>query len=166
MTIPEAKKYATISECTRYRYMLSRIWNPDRGVVAFVGLNPSTADAEKDDHTVRTCMRYAQSWGYGGICMLNLFAFRTRSPAVMLKASEPVGIENDWHIEYLAWRAQRVIVAWGRHGNHMSRAARVARLLPPMECLAVNKDGTPHHPLYLPADIQPQPWSLMHVVNG
>lgn len=156
---------AVLSDCGNYRYSLTRVWDVPLGVVAFVGLNPSTADATEDDATIRTCMRYADSWGYGGICMLNLFAFRSRNPkALYSRYANPVGPENDWHLHYLAGRATRVVACWGsiparpqlaRHERH----TQVPLILPELWCLALNKDGSPHHPLYLPAPVTLKPWS-------
>jgi hypothetical protein len=136
-----------------------RIWDPTGGVVTFIGLNPSTADAVQDDATIRVCVAYARRWGFGGICMLNLFAFRARKPKDMLAAEDPVGPENDYHIEYLAARSTEVIAAWGAHGKHLAREAAVVSLLGrQLKCLSSNKDGSPHHPLYLPANLEPKLW--------
>lgn len=72
----EIKKDATISDCGKYRYRLSRIWEPGRPVATFVMLNPSTADATNDDATIRKCMGFARRWNLGGIHVGNLFAYR------------------------------------------------------------------------------------------
>lgn len=157
-------KNAVLSECGRYRYSLTRVWDAPKGVAAFVGLNPSTAGAVKNDATIRVCMRYADRWGYGGVCMLNLFAFRARSPITLRKANDPVGPNNDWHIHCLGNRAIRVVACWGTNTYHPAlahhrRAEQVPLILPPLWCLAFNQDGSPHHPLYLPSDLELQPWS-------
>jgi hypothetical protein len=75
-------KSATISQCGLYRYDLWRRWDSSIPGVAFIGLNPSTADAEKDDPTIRKCVAYAKKWGFGSLCMLNLFAFRATQAIV------------------------------------------------------------------------------------
>ncbi|MBK8271403.1 MAG: DUF1643 domain-containing protein [Planctomycetes bacterium] len=61
----------------------------------FIGLNPSTADETQDDPTVRRCIRYAQSWGYGALCMTNIFAYRSTDPLVMKRFDDPIGPKND-----------------------------------------------------------------------
>ncbi len=69
------KKSASILNCRKYRYSLTRSWNSAKGYVLFIGLNPSTADETIDDPTLRRCMNYAKDWGYGGLIMVNLFAY-------------------------------------------------------------------------------------------
>lgn len=87
----------------------------------FVGLNPSTADELLDDPTIRRCVAFARSWGYGALCMTNLFAFRATDPDVMKSADDPVGPENDQHLQDLANGASVVIAAWGVHGTFGGR---------------------------------------------
>ena len=82
---------ARISRCKRYRYELTRTWDEAAGTCAFVCLNPSTADARVDDPTLRRCIGFAKSWGYGRVVMLNAYAYRATDPAEMLAASNPIG---------------------------------------------------------------------------
>ncbi len=149
-------KDAIISECGRYRYTLTRIWG-DGKLVNFIGLNPSTADAETDDNTIRKCIKFAKSWGYEGLIMTNLFAYRATKPKVMMAYSEPVGAENDWHLEQQAGRADTVIAAWGADGWYQGRAGFILDFLPPdIYALRVSeKTGQPWHPLYLPDNTKP-----------
>src|SRR5688572_12557148 len=101
---------ARFSECGTYRYVLWRQWNEVNGDVAFVGLNPSTADDEKDDPTIRRCIGFAKRWGYGGVVMLNLFAYRATRPDAMWAArvadADIVGPQNDAHIRLFVGGAQ------------------------------------------------------------
>lgn len=70
-----------------YRYHLwRRLKREGCGSVAFIGLNPSTADEQKDDPTVRRCIGFARAWGYDRVEMLNLFAFRAKDPREMYAA--------------------------------------------------------------------------------
>ena len=125
--------------------------------VAFIGLNPSTADENILDPTCRRCVDYAKRWGYTSYCMLNLFAFRSTDPDVMLKHPEPVGVDNDKWLLEVGSRANMLIAAWGNHGRHLNRGARVAAMFgDKLKCLAVNVDGSPQHPLYLPKDLKPK----------
>jgi hypothetical protein len=154
---------AEFSPCRLYRYTLWRWWGAapgafDRGFVVFVGLNPSTADEVTDDPTIRRCIAFAKAWGYGGMCMVNLFAFRSTDPADMLAAADPVGPENDVWLKRLAPRAALVVAAWGVDGKHLGRDAQVKRLIPEMHYLRLTKNGHPGHPLYLPKTLLPQPF--------
>lgn len=124
----------------------------------FVGLNPSTADETLDDPTIRRCVGFAKDWGYSGLCMTNLFAFRATDPAKMLAAPDPVGPDNDKVLQELAQNAGVVVAAWGTHGAHLKRDAHVRSLLPRLHCLWLTKAGFPGHPLYLPKNLTPQPY--------
>lgn len=153
---------AVISECGQYRYRLTRIWDEATQMLGFVMLNPSTADATTDDPTIRRCIGFARDWGFGGLAVANLYAFRATKPADMLAAADPVGPENDAHLTALfaAPSVGLVIAAWGAN----ARADRVAEAaaLPgaiTLNALGVTKDGAPRHPLYMPKTAEPTPWS-------
>ena len=146
---------AVFSPCRTYRYLLWRWWEIPRGYVMFVGLNPSTADESIDDPTIRRCIGFAKAWGYGGLCMANLFAFRATQPAAMKAAHDPVGPDNDHALRESAERAGLLVAAWGVHGAHQDRAAAVMAMLPGIHCLRLTKDGHPGHPLYLPRGLKP-----------
>ena len=125
----------------------------------FVGLNPSTADEVENDPTIRRCVNYSKRWGYGSLCMVNLFAFRATKPQVMKKHASPVGKENDRWLAELANGAEVVVAAWGANGTHMKRDQAVMRLLAgKLLCLGKTKDGHPRHPLYVKADGIPYPF--------
>lgn len=134
-----------------YRYTLTRSWDESLPRVAFVGLNPSTADASKDDNTIRRCIGFARSWDKGGLIMLNLFAYRATDPYEMVHAADPIGPQND---QVLAQEAQgRLVVAcWGTLGQMRGRARAVlaSGVLGDYRVLHLTKDGHPGHPLYLP----------------
>lgn len=148
---------ATFSRCRTWRYSLSRHWDPELKAVAFVGLNPSTADETADDPTIRRCTRFARDWGYGGLVMLNLFAYRATDPRDMKAAADPVGPENDTYLQRCAERAGIVVAAWGAHGDYQGRAQDVVDrgLLGSFTVLGLTKDGHPRHPLYMRADCRP-----------
>ena len=148
---------ATLSTCRRYRYALWRIWEETKPTVLFVGLNPSTADEQIDDPTLIRCMNYAKSWGYGGVMMGNLFAYRATDPKELFKTTEPIGEENNTWLKNLASEADLVVAAWGNMGTHLGRSQEVISFLPNLLCLKLNKSGEPAHPLYLKADLRPFP---------
>ncbi len=147
---------ATIfSPCRAYRYTLWREWIGGEGYAMFVGLNPSTADETQDDPTIRRCIGYAKSWGYAGLCMTNIFAYRATQPEDMKAVADPVGPENDQYLQRIAAGAGVIVAAWGVHGTHQGRDSAVRRLLPALHCLKLTKDGHPGHPLYLPKTLRP-----------
>lgn len=149
---------AKFSPCRTWRYSLSRIWSSKLPPVLFIGLNPSTADETLDDPTIRRCMRFAKSWGYGGIHMANIFAFRATKPEDMKAAVDPVGPDNDLVIAELVKGCPLAIAAWGVHGAFGDRWRIVAAMIPELHCLGLTKDGHPKHPLYLKADTKPERW--------
>ena len=149
---------ATFSPCRQYRYSLWRQWGePSQGYAMFIGLNPSTADETIDDPTIRRCVIFAKDWGYGALCMTNLFAFRATDPAVMKAHPEPVGETNDGTLVKLVSSAGVVVAAWGVDGKHLTRDKEVLTLLPGLQCLALTKEGMPRHPLYLRKELRPKP---------
>lgn len=153
---------ASFSRCKQYRYKLERRWNqhaPTRRVV-FIGLNPSTADHRVDDPTIRRCMDFTQRWGYNSVSVVNLFAYRTPYPKLLRQALDPIGPYNTKHLKNVIDAADLVIACWGKHGNWQDRDKRLAkRYSNALHCLAVNRDGSPAHPLYQRADTQPMRWN-------
>ena len=157
MKLETGIKDAALSECRKYRYSLSRIWDTSKPYALFMGLNPSTADEINNDNTISTEIRYSKSWGYGGLLKGNLFALRAREPEDMKKAVEPIGVDNDRYIIDLAKKAEIIILAWGNNGAYLNRSKNVIKMLPPgkLYYLKINKTGEPHHSLYLSADLKP-----------
>ena len=149
---------AVLSPCRLYRYELWRRWDGSRGVVMIIGLNPSTADEAHDDPTVRRCITYARDWGYGGLCLTNLFALRATHPAALKTATDPIGPENDLHLRTAARLADLRVAAWGVNGAHRGRATAVLSSLCGLHCLRLSRNGHPMHPLYLPRGLRPEPW--------
>jgi hypothetical protein len=148
---------AIFSPCRTWRYELRRTWQPARPAAMFVGLNPSTADELSDDNTVKRCMTYARRWGYGALIMTNLFGFRATDPRDMKAHPNPIGPENDAHLQFLATEAGIVIAAWGHHGTYRGRAREVlqAGLLGDFRVLALTANDQPGHPLYLKGELTP-----------
>lgn len=149
---------AEFSECHRYRYSLHRVWSPKQSRVLIIGLNPSTADHEHDDPTIRRCIKFAQNWGHGGLCMANLFAYRSTNPAVLKSVDDPVGPDNDEWLKRLADECALVVAAWGNEGAYLDRSTEVREMLGPLSVLKINRSGEPAHPLYLKSDLQPMAW--------
>ena len=80
------KTDAKFSACRKYRYALWRNWDGSKPYAMIIGLNPSTADENENDPTITRCINFAKSWGYGGVCVTNLFAYCATVPSDM-KAS-------------------------------------------------------------------------------
>jgi hypothetical protein len=150
---------AVLSACGRYRYRLAR---PVEGAVdprvdgrvLWVMLNPSTADAVKNDNTIRRCTAFTRSWGYSGFMVGNLYALRSSDPAALWEADDPVGPQNLEHLRDMASEASLIIAAWGAHAER-GQSDAIAGLLcahGPVWCLGMSRRGMPRHPLMLPAD--------------
>ena len=154
------KSDASLSTCRKYRFALWRIWDETKPYAMFIGLNPSTADEKENDPTITRCIGFAQSWGYGGLCMANLFAFRSTDPAGMIATLNPIGAENNEWLTKLAKDAGVVVAAWGNDGSYLSRSLEVIQFLPDLHYLKMNKSGEPAHPLYLKSDLRPVPMSI------
>lgn len=139
---------AKFSDDRAYRFFLDIVWDVSKPMAAFIGLNPSTADELVDDPTIRRCRGFAESWGCGGMRMLNLFAFRATRPKDMLAAADPVGEGND--LDYFLTDVTGPRVAcWGRDGRHLDRGTLVGSTVKHLQCFGRNSDGSPKHPLYL-----------------
>ncbi len=161
-TVPgfaEARSRASFSRCRRYRYTLVREWDTERDRICFCMLNPSTADEQQNDPTVRRAIGYALDRGYGSIEVVNAFALRSTDPAGLKRALDegldPVGARNDEAIRRAAARSKTVVAAWGTHATLLDRDRTVRSLLsdhPECVALGLTADGLPRHPLYLRAD--------------
>ena len=169
------RKGAFFSPCQRYRYSLTRLWgqspgptSPDERLVMFIMLNPSTADEYRNDPTVERCERRARDWGYDGLIVCNLFAWRSTDPGVLKTLDDPVGPDNDWHIQQNAQDASLIVCAWGKDGELHGRGNQVADLLRHRNLTALkvsDKTGQPWHPLYLNYDLKPTPWKVLGNVS-
>lgn len=153
------KRSAIISECGRYRYLLRRDLdtNNDRAL-GFIMLNPSTADAEQDDATIRRCVAFARRGGYDALLVGNLFAFRATNPMELRNAFDPIGPENTSLLRMILYACTNVVFAWGstiapeehRHSQQVALVVEIFREIRPL-CLGVTKRGHPRHPLYIRA---------------
>jgi hypothetical protein len=165
---------ATFSDCRVYRYALWRRWTDsrvvdldetDRGpdfskMVAFIGLNPSTADETEDDPTIRRCIGFAKRWGFDGMCMLNLFALRATDPNEMKRHPDPVGPDNDECLRRGVHLFSKTVACWGVHGSHRNRHYGILGLfgLAQLWHLGLTQAKQPKHPLYLRSDTNLVRW--------
>ncbi|HEX7907322.1 MAG TPA: DUF1643 domain-containing protein [Paraburkholderia sp.] len=160
-----------LSDCGAYRYRLWREWDRGLPTLAFLMLNPSTADHLADDATITRCMSRAIAGKFGRLDVVNLFPLRATDPAELLKHPDPLGPTRgsttaDGAILDAIDRANMVICAWGAHPTAAQRAAsvmhliRIAGMRNKLYHLGLNKDGSPKHPLYIAASTRPKPFEF------
>lgn len=153
---------AIISDCGFYRYRLERHGLPGAGAVAWIMVNPSTADAEADDPTIRKVRGFSERMGAGWFVVGNLFAYRAKDINALKSVRDPIGPENDEYLRQIMADADRVVVAWGSSGKlpkHLRRRwMAITRMADEMGrellCLGAAQDGHPLHPL-MPGYVTP-----------
>lgn len=154
MTGPDVVKTAVLSDCGLYRYELTRTWDIAGKRCCWIMLNPSTADADLDDPTIRKCMGFAKAWGFGGIRVLNLWAYRTPYPSALVDAAEAgIDVEGPLNAARLVSAtpmAELVVAGWGTNGTWRNKGAKCAQLLAgfgvELRCIGTTKGGQPRHP--------------------
>ncbi|MEO0375451.1 MAG: DUF1643 domain-containing protein [Cyanobacteria bacterium P01_A01_bin.17] len=155
---------AIFDDSGAYRYRLWRRWDARGSLITLVMLNPSRADAQTNDPTIRRCIRFAQSWGYGALEVVNLFGYCTAEPKELRQVEDPVGGGCDRILIESARAAQMVLLAWGNHGQYQNRGKVAVKLLAEvgsLHCLGLTQKGEPRHPLYLKRDVQPEPYLVL-----
>ena len=165
---PVTRSAASLSPCGTYRYRLTRHWgamDQPSNAATFVMLNPSTADANLDDPTIRRCIGFARAWGCTGLVVVNLYALRSTNPKGLWTVEDPAGPGNDNELARTlrgaALRDTPLVAAWGVH----ARPGRVEQVmaLPGADrftCLGTTKDGSPRHPLYVRGDTPRTPFTV------
>lgn len=153
---------AVFSDDGVYRYLLSRVWARPTPAVCWVMLNPSTADADLDDQTIRRCTYYSRRAGAGSLLVVNLYAYRATHPAELLTAPNPTGGRENWiAIDQAIGDSAMVVAAWGAgvnlraDGPDIEAAFRAVVTLSGLKllCLGTTKDGHPRHPSRLGNDV-------------
>jgi len=163
------KSSAIISNCGAFRYELRRVWDNSRPPYVSGMLNPSTADADNDDPTIRRNRQRAEAMGFGSLIVWNLGAGRATEPKVWKTLSDPIGPANDEHIRRILQECRDrngiAVAGWGNHGSFMGRdriAARIAKELDIVfHCLGTTKSGQPRHPLYVSSSHDPELWTIL-----
>lgn len=155
---------AVFSPCGIYRYTLNRGASHGDGLVNWIMLNPSTADAVDNDPTICRCIGYTKDWGYADLVVTNLFALRSTDPKGLRGHRDPIGPENDRHLIEQARRATIVVCAWGADMMAPRRSPEVLKMLRDLgitpHVLGFTSSGQPLHPLFKPSRLQPQCWNL------
>ena len=158
---------AVISGCGRFRYRLDRAWDEPMdgkaGYVAWVMLNPSTADAERDDPTMRRCIAFTRSWGYSALSVVNLFALRATDPKELRLAPDPTGPDNLAHLIEVTAGSHVTVAAWGSSwplplADYVRRVGAELRQPGDVMCLGKTGQGDPRHPLYVKGTTELVPW--------
>lgn len=161
------RRGAQFSDDREFRYRLWRTWDANQPTLAFIMLNPSTADETSLDPTCRRCKGYAQEWGFGSLVVGNIFALRATDPDELYDHSSPVGPENDEALRSIVGDAHMTVAAWGHHGDLQERGREVCELLSAeLHALDTTQDGHPVHPLYQPADAEPERFHAGVISNG
>lgn len=164
---------AQFSSCYKYRYGLLVQWDDHKPIMVWCMLNPSTADEDKNDPTIERCERRARKLGFGGLYILNIFAYRATDPKDMKKQKDPQGYWNNHTIvsvinTYLDVDTTKqnvnVHCGWGTHGSYRNRGKDVMEIITAMGatpvCLKQNANGSPKHPLYCSYDLNFKPMEL------
>lgn len=145
-----------LSEDNSYRYFLGRRWSSKGKTIAFICLNPSTADSYTDDQTVRRCIQFSKLLGGAQLVIGNLFAYRSTDPCKLKEVTDPIGKENDEWLAKIIATSDLVIAGWGLHGALNMRDIEIlSRFKGKLSALRLTKDGYPSHPLYLPRHLTP-----------
>lgn len=162
LTVPGT---ALFSPDGKYRYVLTREWNKQGSkTINFLMMNPSTADANILDPTVKKCVKWSVLWGYDKLIITNLFAYRSTDVKQIYKVLDPIGPDNNYHIEQTFKMCHNglVVAAYGNNGKHLNRNLEAEALAAiagvDLYCLRTTKLDLPEHPLYLPSNLEPALW--------
>jgi len=171
MTGGNLSRSAIISADGKYRYHLYRKVADGGRIATFIMLNPSTADGEVDDPTIRKCLGFCRYWKCGELHVVNLFAVRATDPSDMRNADDPVGPDNADCVRHAVDMAVNqvnpdlrglVVCAWGAHGSYMDQDETVLGWIESLckpQALGLTRDGHPRHPLYVPYTVELVPFT-------
>ena len=158
--------WAYISDDGLYRYSLTRHVAPltGEGTATFVMLNPSTADGEQDDPTIRRCIGFTRTWGFEWLKVVNLFAYRATDPGELARVDDPAGPDNLCTIAKVVGGSDLVVCAWGAfpHWKRDEHIGLVMELIAAPHALGLTKNGSPRHPLYVRGGAEPIPFVHCH----
>lgn len=151
--------YAIFDRDRKFRYCLVRNFEKGNLDIGFIMLNPSTADHNENDPTIRRCIDIAKKLNAKKLYVLNLFAFRSTKPEGLKSTNDPTGPNNDYYLKQSIEKMDKIVVAWGGKGGLNNRSNDVRDLLINYKhkvfVLKIIKDNEPHHPLYLSKDLNP-----------
>lgn len=159
------EKGAIFSDCGKYRYRLWRIWDVSGTFAQCVGLNPSTANSDDDDNTIRNLTEIIKNNGYGGFYMTNLFALISPYPEALRECPDPIK-DNDVHLRQVYSLCQSIIFCWGNFKQAEYRAKKIIKEFPQALCFGMNANGSPKHPLYLKQTTKIIPYGKDSKIHG
>jgi len=136
---------AVFSPCGEYRYRLTRIWDNLRLPVMVIGLNPSTANADRDDHTIRLLTKVLKHFEFPGFHMMNIYGLITPKPSELIGHPEPMGDNYQW-LKETSEGCQDIIFAWGAFKHVDYRVKKIIEMFPDAKCFGHNDNGSPWHP--------------------
>ena len=149
------KSTAIFSDDKKYRYRLDRVWDKSLPLMAFIMLNPSTADAKVNDPTITRCINRAKDSGYGGAVVGNAYAYRSTNPKKLKLIGDAIGPDNDKYLAEIMADCETIVVAWGFHAKR-STALKICNIAFELDktlyCLGLTANGSPRHPLYIQGD--------------
>lgn len=144
-TTAHVRSTAVMSDCGKHRFGLSRVWDENLPIGAFLCANPSKADLIRHDVTVFKCGNLAANWGWGGFHVLNLYPYYSTDPAGVVRNAEADAL-NEAHVRKVLADAPLVVIACGN--GHDERLAYLIRDMPKSKlyCLRRNVGGGFQHP--------------------
>lgn len=158
-----------------FRYLLECELGLGAGVLGVIMVNPSKAGSKdasgktKSDHTATKVMRFAERGGYAKVLLGNLFAAVATDISELPGFADPIGPENDYYLDQICRRSNRIMVAWGTllklppqplfRNRYLAAIEAARKYHKPLYCWGINSDGHPKHPLMLSYDIHPEVWS-------
>lgn len=158
---------AILSDDERHRFWLRRSVRTldapaGESLVVFVMLNPSTADAQVDDPTIRRCKGFAARWGFSDLGVVNLWSLRATNPAELerwdWRADYAARARNQLIIDLACERAGLVIGAWGATVERVDVPWPLLQAPDGFYCLGTTKSGQPRHPLYVAGATEREIW--------
>ena len=154
---------------SEYRYILgTRGKNP----LICIGINPSTAEPDNLDNTLKSVERIALGNGFDSFIMFNVYAQRATSPDDMEKTYNPLlHRENLEAFRYVLSISEQPAI-WAAWGAIIEKRKYLPECVRDMvaagqefgatwHCAgAITKKGHPHHPLYLRKDEKLKPFDI------
>ena len=141
---------AKISIDKKERYSLKREWDKSKNKILYIMLNPSLADDNNDDPTIRRLINFSKKFNYGGFLVGNIYSTISPNPKEVDK-SDGISDKNLVELLKLINQVEEIVYAWG---NNAYEPELLKDLVSNPKCFGKNLNGSPKHPLYLPKNIQ------------
>lgn len=146
-----------VSQDDRLRFKLWQIWQPAEPILAWLMLNPSSADHERLDPTLRRVAGFTRDNGFGGFVAVNVFPQRNAKQDRRWIDEAAALQMNGRLIPRALLGCQSCCLAWGAwdwaQAPGWQLATQLARRLP-LCWLGQTQSGSPKHPLYLAKSVR------------